>query len=252
MEYGFNVVYETTKYEIFNKYEHNRTIDICNCKKMKNEIEKYGQLAPIIVDKNFAVIDGQHRLEVIKELNKPVMFIRIDKIYNIEEIQSLQIGKPWALNTYIDNWAERGNQNYIDLLSYCKQYNLSTSILLPILASSKFISRDIIISGKYTIDRSNITKNILNIKKLNEIRNVIGVMNDKLPRVFITLFDHINYNHQKMLSQLEKYYKLKFKDDPSINCHMSRLDLARVFEDIYNFNIRNKTEIVDRYKFLGR
>lgn len=52
-------------------------------KALKLAMNKFGYLAPVILDKDFTVVDGQHRVKVYQELNKdeiPAYVIDIDTI----------------------------------------------------------------------------------------------------------------------------------------------------------------------------
>lgn len=71
-------IFSTSDYTLFKKLKGNRRV-----KKNKNlprELEEMGQTSPIVVNSNFEVIDGQHRLEILKSRGKPVSFIISDTV----------------------------------------------------------------------------------------------------------------------------------------------------------------------------
>ena len=68
-----NQVYETKDYDAFVYRKDNRTIE--ENKKLKEEISKLGIISPILVNEKLEVIDGQNRIDLAKQLNKPVPFI---------------------------------------------------------------------------------------------------------------------------------------------------------------------------------
>ena len=57
------LVYQTKDYDIFQCIRGNRNININNVLKIAISIKKMSQIEPIVIDSNFFVIDGQHRLE---------------------------------------------------------------------------------------------------------------------------------------------------------------------------------------------
>ena len=76
--YGFdkqtkvtNVVFETANHQLFSeKLKGNRPITEKVKKRIKNSIKRHGQIAPIIVNENGEILDGQHRLSAIIDLSK--------------------------------------------------------------------------------------------------------------------------------------------------------------------------------------
>jgi hypothetical protein len=67
----------TTNHKIFKKLHFNRELDKTNLNKLLKETGKEFQMHkfPILVDSNYSVIDGQHRLEVCRQLKTPIYFI---------------------------------------------------------------------------------------------------------------------------------------------------------------------------------
>ena len=67
----YNKILKTDKYDMFNKQTGNR--DLKRVKELKDTIlldgNSYPFFSPIIVQDDLEVIDGQHRLEICKELN---------------------------------------------------------------------------------------------------------------------------------------------------------------------------------------
>lgn len=67
--------YKTNDYSIFKSIMGNRTINLKNVNNIINNIKKNGLLPTvIIVNEKMEVIDGQHRLQALKELNLPVYY----------------------------------------------------------------------------------------------------------------------------------------------------------------------------------
>lgn len=66
-------VHETRNYGDFNFFDDNR--DRKYSKKLEKSIREFGQITPIVVTKDKYIIDGQHRLMVLRNLNYPVHYI---------------------------------------------------------------------------------------------------------------------------------------------------------------------------------
>ena len=87
----------TLDYSVFKLIEHNRQVKVDN--RLIESIKRKGQLMPIIVNSRFEVIDGQHRLQVLKMLNKPVDYIIRDLTHqDLIHINAHQ--KAWSPTDY--------------------------------------------------------------------------------------------------------------------------------------------------------
>jgi len=113
----------TTKdYSLFKFFNYNRAIKGANLKAIKKAIQKRGLIMPILVTDEFRVIDGQHRLLALEELGMEVHYvIAHDYIPNdVEEVNN--VGKNWDIRARVNNLAEHGNVNFIELLKMYKEW----------------------------------------------------------------------------------------------------------------------------------
>ena len=89
----FNHVYTTNDYTLFTSIDGNRTKNKLHIKRLKQSIKENYLFTVIIVNENYEIIDGQHRFDVIKELNLPLYYI-ICEGYGLAEVHILnQISK---------------------------------------------------------------------------------------------------------------------------------------------------------------
>lgn len=66
-----NEIFETTEYDIFKFLKTNR--DVKEREDLLKETKR-GFIAPIVVDKNMTIIDGQNRLYHSKKAKVPIKF----------------------------------------------------------------------------------------------------------------------------------------------------------------------------------
>lgn len=127
MDKIFGQIYVTDDYDKFKKLKGNR--DIKSVKKIIASIEKVGYvLSPILVNEKFEVIDGQNRLEALKQLGLPVPYI-IQEGIGLEECRQLNIGQSnWNTKQFIESYAESGNESYIRLLDLVNDFSAEFSI----------------------------------------------------------------------------------------------------------------------------
>jgi hypothetical protein len=116
---------ETQEYSKFKFLKTNREINPHNVERIKASIEEWGIIPgrPILVDKDYNIIDGQHRFVAIKELELPVQY---------EYVDGDVIGKTMALNSnqqhwlaidYVRSFAASGNLEYQKVLEFHEKYN---------------------------------------------------------------------------------------------------------------------------------
>lgn len=129
------MIKSTLEYNIFKKHELNREIDETNLKKIINSIKSKNllHLRPLIVDENFNIIDGQHRLEAARLLKLPI-FYEVQKDIASEDIVLLNANqKNWTHKDYYNYYCSAGNSEYTKLKEFINKYKLDYSIALAIL-----------------------------------------------------------------------------------------------------------------------
>lgn len=100
---------------MFKVLDGNRSVKDGRVKKIIASILKVGWVRnPIIVNENLEIIDGQGRFNALKNQNMPIEFI-IDEGVGIDECREMNIHQTnWNTMDYIDSYATRGNENYIN------------------------------------------------------------------------------------------------------------------------------------------
>lgn len=147
------IIEKTKNYEIFNKMSGNRPIDKSHLKKLRASIQKENALEihPIIVNEDMCVIDGQHRLQVAKELGLDVYYVKSDTISDDHLQESNANQKSWEIENFIDLFAIRKkNQDYIRLKEIMKATGLRPKATLCfVLGNVNPVLIDFIKSGKF-------------------------------------------------------------------------------------------------------
>lgn len=108
-----NEIYETTDYDLFKFHETNR--DVRYRKDLYEEAEK-GFIAPIVVDKDMTVIDGQNRLYHAKMAGVSIKYF-VDPTVTVRDIVRMNTTAiSWSLTDYIKSFSKEGNEDYKKLL----------------------------------------------------------------------------------------------------------------------------------------
>jgi hypothetical protein len=135
----------TKDYAKFTFLRANREINKKNVEKIKESYREWGVIAgrPILIDKDFNIIDGQHRFCALRDLGWPITY---------EIITGNVIGKTMALNSSQDHWqlvdfvksyAEQGMDNYRKLLKYEEKNKFGFTNSLHLCFGFKAKSHDI-------------------------------------------------------------------------------------------------------------
>lgn len=122
-------IYTTTDYEQFNRLKGNRDVTNKRVAIIKESITRVGYISnPIIVNEGLEVIDGQGRLEALKQLGMPIEF-RIVKGLGIVECRAMNL-KPtgWSISDFVKSYAEYGNENYIRFKKIADKYDFGYTL----------------------------------------------------------------------------------------------------------------------------
>lgn len=121
-------IQSSTDYLKFQKIEGNRPLSKSHINSLSESIRSKNllHLRPIIVDENFYILDGQHRLEAAKLCEVPIYYIVCDS-EKFKEITRLnQNQKNWKLHDFLKFYAVNfKNPMYQDLLTFMEERGIS-------------------------------------------------------------------------------------------------------------------------------
>lgn len=117
------------EYDKFKNLGHNRKngINKSRLKELISSIKEnnYLHLHPIIVDDNFTVIDGQHRLRAAKDLNLPIFYIQQSNISERHVMNANTAQSSWSVDDIINFFAVKDRiPSYVKLQEVMKSTNL--------------------------------------------------------------------------------------------------------------------------------
>jgi len=222
----------TKNYNLFTKIIGNRLLDINNVKRIKESVELIGLQTPMMVNYKHGVIDGQHRLQVAKELEIPISYYVVSN-FKEENIHDLQISKKWTAFDFALRNAAKGNKECIDALEVCNDWYIE---------SKKKFSKTNILTLLSVGQKNNITKTLQNNKFTADIStacriyNCIKILsNNKNPK-----FNSYSANISRILKSLDYNFKgLDYKIIEKINKkhylehYTNASDQTRYLTDLY-------------------
>lgn len=160
---------QTHDYSIFNKAV-NRTVEPRQVNKLVESISENGLQVPIVVTRDGKVVDGQHRLAALEQLNYPVPYL-ISTVWEEDEHTAVinNTQRSWNAVDWAEFRAKEGNKEIRNSLVFAKRLTekapqkltLTTALeiiqdgakakLLTHLKNNTFKSNDANAVGVYTI-----------------------------------------------------------------------------------------------------
>jgi len=222
----------TFDYVKFAKYNFNREImpgKVANLIKMIKIIDLTRYL-PILVDADFRIIDGQHRFEACKRMEKPIYYIVVD--INSEDVKiSMRIintgQSRWTQSEWVHYHSELGNEACIAIKKCMREYKMNVT------NSMAFICRNsrgrALKEGTLKIENENWRESISIAESYYSafpfLKKSFGT------RSLVDLICSPSYDHAKMWG---KIYKNRYDiDECATNSQYNKM-----WEEVLNKNIR--------------
>lgn len=127
---------------------------------------------PIIVTKDFYIIDGQHRFVACQELGLPIYYVVVPDDVTIPlAIQKLQEQQAWRQEEYLHHHAVEKGGCYADLEAFWKFWGLGISnaaVVYPLHAINAVIIRE----GKTQFEKHPLADDIAKFLTLPEVKSL--------------------------------------------------------------------------------
>ena len=131
-EHKMSVIHTTTDYSMFSLLEENRNVGKLTSLRRSMATKNMLNAFPLIVNEKMQVIDGQHRLEVAKELGLQVFYIISSDVELHDVPMAAAAVSKWSNMDFCTHYAKKGVQPYAELLSILKMYPSVTFGLLSV------------------------------------------------------------------------------------------------------------------------
>ncbi len=250
------VVKKTTEYDIFNIINANRNINPRHVKTLKGSFREHGVLMnPILVNDKMQVVDGQHRLTALKQLELPVYYLIIGD-YGIKEVQALNLNqKNWSKKDYAVSFSEMGYEHYTTLLEFHKEYDefgfTSCIKLLQNSTTVKDVGRKNSNLKRNTTEETNpsqvfeegtweVSDYDIAEEWVEYLRNIDEYYSGYNRSVFVSTM--IGLFKKPQFDRDEFMRKLSYQGNALNDC-TSISDYLLLIEEIYNFKKRNKVNL---------
>jgi len=238
-------IHSTHDLSIFKNLNGNRDLNIGNVDRIAKSIVDNGFLkVPIVVNENFEIIDGQHRVEAAKKVNSIVYYVKI-KSYNLSTAILLNANASnWKTIDYVKSFCERGNINYIKLmqlhesnkdfgLNTCAE--LTTDYIYRLTLNKDNSKSDVIKTGEFIYNDINDADYIFeSMRKIHG--NIPEAKSSIYCRTIKLCLKNAEFRLNDFVYKANKYPDL-YRKSNTISVIMANI------EHIYNYNNKTKKRI---------
>lgn len=247
-----NKVYKTNDLSIFKQIDGNRVPNLQHIKRLADSIRVYGMKCnPILVNENYQVIDGQHRLMAAKEAESFVYYIIVNG-YTLNEVHTLNLNqKNWTKKDFIEGYANMGVESYIKFrmfiernddfgfescMSFCNNSSGgSTNTSLSRLNHQNIVSMGILEDGTWKGGDFDLAQEWAN--KIRMIKPYYdGYFRSTFVGTLISLFNNGKFDFNEFM------HKLRLQPTALVDC-ANREQYKTLIEDIYNYRSRKKVSL---------
>lgn len=249
------IIYETNL-DRFRFHDVNREIDDTISKREIREMAEdmkvngFRFTEPIVVTKNFWIIDGQHRVEAAKAAGVGIYYVIDESVANSPKaiFEAFLIynrhKKVVRKNDFVHGYSAMGNENFQILQQFGEKYpmfSMTERMLLLRNSGTKNPSKESFQNGKFEIG---------DVKKAEKWANYLL----ELKPLFEKGYNKSNFV-RAMLTILEKKKQFKFDEflhkvklrPSSIYLCGDRRSYCEMIEDIYNFKRRESEKLNLRF-----
>lgn len=197
---------ETFDYSKFSFLDSNRKINSRNLAKLVASMKEKQLKIPILVNKDFKIIDGQHRFLAAKELELPIYYYIIED-YGIEEMKRANlVNSSWTKKDFLNMFVEEGDTNYEIFNRIIEDFDISILLLIKVFSSMQ---------GKSQKDFAKLfEEGILDISEIEKVEDFLLCLEDfsffkpyktlQFVTAFLKLYMQPKYDHEVMRQRLEK------------------------------------------------
>ena len=239
-------IYTTSEYESFKHIDGNREEVESRVKKIEKSVAQVGYIpAPIIINENSEIIDGQARYEFCKRTNTPIAYTVVNGL-TIDDCIAMNISSTnWGTIDYIHSYADRGNKSYILMEKFISESPYSINPTMWALTGTDTTNNsDKIKQGKLSVNQNDYERG-------KDILSYWARFNDIITNRKAEFLEAIGYCYLMPCIDNEKLDKKIHQRPRDFQTIATITDAIDVIEDAYNVRTRNYVYIETEYfKYL--
>ena len=224
----------TRDYGKFLFLEGNRVTNERHIQELMQSMTEEYCLSPIQVNEKMEVIDGNHRLNALMRMKKPVYYY-IVKGADIKTVQRLNsYTKNWSTDDYLQSFVDAGYKDYIEYKGFKDMYKLGNSVNILLLSGSwdRGAEERKFKNGQFKV--KNLDDAVIMAAKLEKMAQYIAWYKERSwSYALYTAIKTKGFDYEKFLEKCE-YQQRKL-----VKC-ANTTQYLQVIQEIYNFKNRDK------------
>jgi hypothetical protein len=228
-------VHFTRDYFMFRELEGNRALNPLHLKRLKASMEAHYLFSPIIVNENYEVIDGQHRLHCAEALGLPVYYI-VCEGYGLREVQVLNASsKNWNADDYMHGYCDLGYKDYEVYKDFREKYGFGHRETQALLEGAAIKSMQDFYLGKFRVKDKKKAEEMAN--KLTKLAPFFeGYKMRSFVFAMLHMFKQKGFEFDELIQKLEL--------QPTAIKKCATIDQYKeLIEGIYNYRRREKVNL---------
>lgn len=231
----------TTHYDMFTFRNDNRgAINQNHVEKLKRSISTKNllHLAPIIVNTDMEIINGQHRLLAAKDLRVPIYYV-VQQNFKPTDMLAMNTSMDWTNRDIFNFYCKNGYIEYEKLDKYIKETGIPFTIAIKISLKSNHDLHTKFREGNYVFEKSTfksvdiVQLTIDKIKKEKGVNKSVYSGAGKFWQALLKLVNNPDFNIEKWFANLEVHIE-------RMTIKATTASYYNLFVNIYNWRNYNK------------
>lgn len=200
-----------------------------------------GQLNPVIINENWEIIEGQHRVKACQRLGVPVMCVMSRGAKIDDCIVMNNTGDKWSFDDYLHSHSQPtrpNHQEYVKIKKFLEEYQLNTTLVTWLLSGNSVdYGKSAFKQGTFKV------KSLTYAEQQGAYFNVIKSFNTKVANqvrfglAFVKIQKLPKFSMKTCLTQLEKYHGKFFKQSGG-----NKDEFIELLIKCYNYRLRPKSK----------
>lgn len=236
-----NEVFETNNYNLFKFSKFNRNVIY---RKDLMEEAKRGFIAPIIVNEDFVVIDGQSRLKHAEYAKVSIKYIVVEGLTEKDIVRMNTTQLSWSIKDYIQSYANEGNTEYQKLIELLNDTNVNvtpvTAIGLGVFDTGSRIT-NIVKNGEFKFVNYQETVQFLDYYS-DFIQETELPNHSKFSLAVYQIYKIKKFDKKRLIKKINES-----RDKDKLNISLDKNAYIEILLDMYNNRTRTNSDLTINY-----
>ncbi len=233
-------ILKTKDYSQFLVLEGNRGVNEKHVVALMESMKEEDCVSPIQVNEKLEVVDGQHRLNALMRMKRPVYYY-IVKGASLRTVQKLNSHtKNWKTDDYLDSYVNAGNKHYIQYQGFRDMYKFGHTVNLMLLASVNYGNSRVSEEQKFKDGEFQVTKIEDAVEIAMKLEQLAPLYDKYKARSFV--FALVKCIKNKKFDWKKFIHKCSYQQKKMVVC--SNVDqYLDMIEEIYNYNSKKEDKL---------